>query len=611
MRFACAALFLLSAAVAHADTVAGVVTDPNGMPVKGAKLWLWQETGVLKTESNDAGVFTIPNAGGGASRLVALHEGLALGGTDLQVLGDTDVPLQLGEAVAATLRVVDHEYRPVPGASIKELRLADSVTVPVWELVDHGFPSLRSDDDGVVSVPNLPKGGHYSVYVYHPDYAETRLPYLPVSDKRQPVQVYPGVPVRGRVVSPEGKGIAGARVKVFKQTTGGRRDSAERFTDPEGFYAVRVTPGEYFVEVWGAGYAAPLPRELSVEEGQPATVDVALLPPSRLRGKAVGPDGRPAAGVALRYYIADRFYEERISRKDGTYELVIPAGEGVLRVLAPEGFFTAQDDEIPVRLDRPLDVDLAPIALKALPVIEGRVVTADGAPQPGVLLSTTNVHPAFWLLTDADGRFSFRLERPPQDAKVTFRAEHGFRFLRKDVEVDLRTAPDALEVVLEEFEPDLRRIEPGPTENDLTGLLDEKAPEPMVDTWFNSEPLTLASLKGKVVVMTLWAGFDEIGPTRDRMYEMCALHALYRDAGDVAFLGIHDNLSEPDEIRQFIQNYGIRFPVARDMEKFSTFGRYNTIAIPQTVLIDKAGRIRFVKVDGRLLELVKALRREK
>ena len=53
----------------------------------------------------------------------------------------------------------------------------------------------------------------------------------------------------------------------------------------------------------------------------------------------------------------------------------------------------------------------------------------------------------------------------------------------------------------------------------------------------------------------------------------------------------------------------VRFPVGIDNETAS-FDLYDIFSIPQIVLIDKKGVFRYYDVDGRLLELIKSLRRE-
>jgi peroxiredoxin len=605
------AALLALAAQAPADTVTGAFVDLKNAPVPEASVWLWQPNGVQFVKTTSAGVFSFKNVASGPASIVAQHDGYALTGMDLQVLGSTSLQMQMvPESSTLTLRVIDEQSHPVSGAYIKDLYIVDRFTLHLGELADHGFPVPRTDADGVVAFPGLPNKCHVALAVYHADFAETRLPYLTVTEKRQAIQLFPGVPLRGRVTSQDKKAVANARVVVYKQGSGGRRDVAERSTDPEGFYAVRVTPGEYFVEVRHPKYAAPLPPSVTVADEEPATVDVSLSTPSHLRGKIVASDGSPAPGVLVRYYMQDRFYDETLSLNDGNFDLAVPVGEGMLRVAPPPGYITKGAADMPVRLDHTVDVKIDPVVLKALPVLDGRVVDAQGTPQPNVLLSTRNIQPPFWGITDKDGRFTVQVSKPPEDGKAQFRAEHALRFMRKDFEVDLRADPKPVEVVLEDFRPELSRPDPGPGQNDLTALLDEKAPELSVDNWINSKPLTLDALKGKVVVLTLWAGFDTIGPTRDRMYELCALHRVLKGQDDIVFLGIHDNGSEPEEIQEFVNNYGIEFPVARDVEKFTTFQRYNTVVIPQTVLIDRAGRVRYFNVDGRLPELIKSLRRE-
>ncbi|HRK36411.1 MAG TPA: TlpA disulfide reductase family protein, partial [Candidatus Hydrogenedentes bacterium] len=131
--------------------------------------------------------------------------------------------------------------------------------------------------------------------------------------------------------------------------------------------------------------------------------------------------------------------------------------------------------------------------------------------------------------------------------------------------------------------------------------------------WFNladpTKPVTLASLKGKVVVLIFWGGFDTTEASLTRIRQMNTLYELFEGAGDVALVGIGDSISESDEMRAFLDAHDIRYPVGIDNET-ATFDLYDIFSIPQIVLIDKKGVFRFYDVDGRLLELVKSLRRE-
>ena len=66
---------------------------------------------------------------------------------------------------------------------------------------------------------------------------------------------------------------------------------------------------------------------------------------------------------------------------------------------------------------------------------------------------------------------------------------------------------------------------------------------------------------------------------------------------------------EPSEVARYVYQYNIKFPIGCDADPFLTFDLYNTNTIPQTVLIDKQGILRHSKVNGRILELIKDLRR--
>mgnify|MGYP001600215159 FL=1 len=91
--------------------------------------------------------------------------------------------------------------------------------------------------------------------------------------------------------------------------------------------------------------------------------------------------------------------------------------------------------------------------------------------------------------------------------------------------------------------------------------------------------------------------------------QMNTLYEAFRDASDVSFVGIHDSGSEASEVTEYIHAHDVAYPVGIDNET-ATFDLYDIFAIPQIVLIDKKGIFRYFDVEGRLLELIKGLRRE-
>jgi hypothetical protein len=603
-------VLLAGSAGAQAFELTGSVKDFTDSPAADADVWLWRDHEVWKTATDSEGRFTFAEAGEGLSQVVVRKEGFALGGAEVYLGGPRNVEITLAEPVTVTLRVVDASFNPVPGTRLRAMYIAREFGVAAMDLAEHGFPSLRADDAGLLVITGMPRDSHFAFVLYHPKYAETRVPHLPVQEGQQAVTLYPGVPIRGRVLSPQGEPVERARVVVYQTTTTGYKEAAERLTDRDGFYHAVVTPADYYVIAHHPDYAAPHSREVKVQEAdREKVVDLTLVEARPLEGRIVGPNNEPGIGIAVRYLVDDAVYGETRSYDDGLFRMSVPVGRGALRIIAPPGFATEYFGDITVRVDPGARADAGTIRLKQLPAVQGVIVDADGKPQDHVLIASRNLTPPMWALTDEQGRFFMQMSYVPEGGKAEFLAEHGLRFLRQEFTADLQ-APEPLRVTLAPFEPTLEEPPAPEGGNDLTDLLGIRAPEPEVDHWFNSTPFTLDQLRGKVIVLTLWGGFDEIGPSRDRMFELCALHALYKDAGDVVIFGIHDNGSEPAEIEEYIRGYGIEFPVARDVETFSTFRRYATKTIPQTVVIDKRGKVRSFLVEGRLLELIKVLRRE-
>jgi len=165
--------------------------------------------------------------------------------------------------------------------------------------------------------------------------------------------------------------------------------------------------------------------------------------------------------------------------------------------------------------------------------------------------------------------------------------------------------------VLDSFEPALEDRPPIPGQNNLKSKLGKPAPPLECSRWFNIQPEQAVPLKDRVTVITFWGWFDDSPQGRDRLYEMQALYDLYRGVDDVMILTVHDASEDAESVDRFLNRQGIRFPVGLDAEPSKTFSAYGIQFIPETVVVDRKGILRYDRTEGRLLELIKSLRRER
>jgi len=99
--------------------------------------------------------------------------------------------------------------------------------------------------------------------------------------------------------------------------------------------------------------------------------------------------------------------------------------------------------------------------------------------------------------------------------------------------------------------------------------------------------VTRANFGGKVLVLNFWASW--CAPC---VSEAPSLEAFERQMGPqgVVVLGVSIDTNEK-RYRQFLERFHITFPTARDPEA-NLSASYGTFLIPETYVIDSAGRVR-------------------
>ena len=133
------------------------------------------------------------------------------------------------------------------------------------------------------------------------------------------------------------------------------------------------------------------------------------------------------------------------------------------------------------------------------------------------------------------------------------------------------------------------------------------APELSNDTWFNSAPLRLADLRGKVVMVEFWTygciNCQHVIPA------LQSWHAAYADDG-LVIIGIHTPEfayeADPANVEAALAQYGVAWPVALDNDKI-TWRAYANRYWPAMYLIDKAGNLRYLKIGEGQYEQTEAV----
>jgi cytochrome c biogenesis protein CcmG/thiol:disulfide interchange protein DsbE len=134
-------------------------------------------------------------------------------------------------------------------------------------------------------------------------------------------------------------------------------------------------------------------------------------------------------------------------------------------------------------------------------------------------------------------------------------------------------------------------------------------PSPLLDrpaaaftvTTFGGSPLSLESLRGKVVMLNFWASW-----CRPACYEEApALERTWREYKDKGVVVVGIDIQDRDEAaRTFLAEFGHSFPNAPDPA-----GRiavdYGVYGVPETFFIDRKGRVRFKQVGALTDELAR------
>lgn len=112
-----------------------------------------------------------------------------------------------------------------------------------------------------------------------------------------------------------------------------------------------------------------------------------------------------------------------------------------------------------------------------------------------------------------------------------------------------------------------------------------------IDKWINSEPKTIESLRGKVVLVDFWT-YACINCIHTLPY-VKKWHETYKDKG-LAVIGVHTPEygfeRKTENVIDAAKRFGLTYPIAQD-NRYATWKAYDNNYWPALYLINKKGRI--------------------
>jgi thiol-disulfide isomerase/thioredoxin len=114
-----------------------------------------------------------------------------------------------------------------------------------------------------------------------------------------------------------------------------------------------------------------------------------------------------------------------------------------------------------------------------------------------------------------------------------------------------------------------------------------------ISNWFNSAPLSMAGLRGKVVLVDFWTyGCVNCVNTLPHVTQ---LYAKYRDRG-LVIVGVHTPEfpfeRSASNVQAALKRHGITYPVAQDNDS-QTWNAYGNQYWPSQYIVDQSGKIVF------------------
>jgi protocatechuate 3,4-dioxygenase beta subunit len=338
----------------HALT--GVVLDPDGQPVAGARVFRGEEWGIMALEpanevtTDSQGRFRFPPAKGGKAQVAAWAASF---GPVIQLVDETakaqPVELRLTQPHTLKLRVTDLEGHPLAGAE---------ASIAEWNNLRDPPGSYKADAEGRLTLTNGPAGQMFMDFSF-PGCMENDHCQVEASSTEQVVRLAPALRLHGNVVDAK----TGEPIKSFKLFAGWPRqvlrngsltnegaqwDSYNPRSFQKGVFDWSFTrppimgtrePPDILLKAEADGYGPAISRLFKATE-RDAEFQFRLEPPVYLPGTVRFKDGKPAAGAQI--FAAANIWDVQthngrvLGRRSGQAEVPVKTDEeGHFKLPAP------------------------------------------------------------------------------------------------------------------------------------------------------------------------------------------------------------------------------------------------------------------------------------
>jgi RNA polymerase sigma factor (sigma-70 family) len=412
-----------------ADVVAGRVTDANGQPMPGAKVWLRQyadhQSRFRSTIADSQGRFRFAEVEPGYVHVAALAPGRAFAAVARVLQREQpliDLKLVLRAPQALRLQVTEADGKPVRGAELAILNFkpeqGDWVWFPLEVLRQEKIAPEPSDEQGVLTISGVPAGYAVRAWVKHRDFARTQVTAKAgagsVTATMRRGQALTIVAVEAATDKP----APGATVTITN--TSRTADMADAPVDANGKLTVRIAAQEWVtIHVHHPELtAARFERFNDWDLKTPRTFQFLLYRKARIRGRVVE-DGtsKPAPGVVVGLNAFGRtIISQAVSDDAGRYELAGPEGEATIKFLRAKDHKQAKDQEgraraVDVRLDSSRTMEADDLVVQRVPTtrVRGTVVLPDATPVAGALVDHFEGLRTESTVADADGHFEMQV----------------------------------------------------------------------------------------------------------------------------------------------------------------------------------------------------------